>query len=207
MQAFEKYYQMSAGDWVEDTPESWYVSSVAEYLALSQFCISLESSARELRQSANRGKRGRTSKMYRSNGRADIAIWEQDKDEEYYPDGLIEIKRAFKWSDGPFRKDLERLAVSLASTGQEAGTGTITFGAFLVVSAVGASKKSDAKTHLKKRFKSFRKRVETFLNGFNESNPSKVKLELQSDLRLGHFYIEDKAMPSAMCFMLVGKSD
>lgn len=203
IRAFQEHYQMTDGEWISETPEYWYTSSVAKYLSLAHYVVSLEHSAGDVRYAANRGKKGRPRNHYRSGGKVDLTIWGIDDQEEYFPDALVEVKRGWSWNSSTFVPDLRRLTTSLVETGTHLKNGTISFGIFLIVTDA-CDGKTAVKKLLKKRFKTFKKHIKTYLQNTSDDE---IQFKSNSNYKLGSYYTEDESMPAAYVFLIEAVSN
>lgn len=196
IRAFQEHYQMTDGDWIYQTPEYWYTSSIAKFLSLAHYVVSLEASAGDIREIANKGTPGRPSRHYRTNGKVDLTVWGIDDDEEYYPDALIEIKRAWSWDAENHGKDITRLTSALRETGKASGKGSISFGIFLIMTDVCGDSEQSTKKIVKKRFRSFDNHIRNFLGN------DKSEFFVDSAFQYGNYYAGDESMPAVFTFRI-----
>jgi len=199
--AFEKYYKMSGGDWIYETPEYWYTSLIANGIkkALPTYNVCLEHSVASIRSSAG-GRAGRPSKRM-SKGQADISIWKYwSKRNEWDATSIIEVKKAWSWNKATLGADIDRLCAGLLEAGKKTvsntkkSTGKIS-NTFLVVMTDEADREEKtAKKIISDRKVNLETSIQKYIN--NNSWP----ITVSSTLTLSKKYSEDDSQAAVIVF-------
>lgn len=193
LSAFEKYYQMTGGEWVGATPEYWYTSKIAEGISrkLPEFYVYLENSTSDFRYHSG-AKAGRPSKRLNS-GKADITLWKYWKTKDKYEAKcLIEVKRAWdsdKRKNEEIAKDIDRLKGSILESGK-----SISSAFLIVISDADDTLEKTAKVVLMERACSIKKQIETLL----KNKPIRV----DKYLKVSKYYKDEESMVGVLLFQL-----
>jgi len=197
IKSFKDYYEITNGEgWIWNTPEYWYSARIAGAIGkdfspkLTPF---LEGSVSDFRSYAVTGKRGRPQKKYRSNGRADIALWTYWKtNQDWTARALIEVKKGWSFNKKTHGADLDRLGASLKGTSRKSGQGTVEAGFFVFMTDDWGNTEKEVRGKLDARAQDMNNKIQTYM----DENFGKIRSSYSR--KFSRFYSEDRSLAGSL---------
>ena len=153
--AFNNHYEISGGWWLDNAPEYYITSTLANYFGDLEGAkyVTLEHGVKNAMEIAGAVSRGRYTQKIRRNGRSDLLLWWGGET----PRALIEIKSPLNSLEKKAVSDLERIASVLLVNKRNH---TLKFGLFCFYSSATNGIRKSSCDILKDRFDSMLKKAE-----------------------------------------------